>query len=334
MAPFSSASISRKAARKLWATSGSDESASGSRPVRERSTRMGSSGRASERARNRFQCSIDIESLLRALIERLALSFALPRPTGHNRLPMSCGTCSIGTLTNPGGNYVGVRLADSEDGKMTIVLAGEVLLKKGERIIVETDQGPEFAEVVTTDPLLAKPCSTKKARRLLRLASDSEFADFIERLELQDRAFLFVARRIAELGLPLKLAKCAVGFDRRKILVVYSSEERVNLRDLLREVSEEFHTRVEAKLVGVRDETKLMVGIGPCGLTLCCSTWLRGFHPVTIKMAKLQGITPNPAKLTGMCGRLKCCIAYELEGGIEGARRLGARGPDKKPAPP
>ncbi len=246
---------------------------------------------------------------------------------------MSCGTCSIGTLTNPGGNYVGVRLADAEDGKMTIVLAGEVQLKKGERIIVEIDQGPEFAEVVTTDPLLAKSCSTKKARRLLRLASDSEFADFVERLELQDRAFLFAARRITELDLPVKLAKCAVGFDRRKILIIYSSEERASLRDLVRETSDEFHLRVEAKLVGVRDETKLMGGIGPCGLTLCCSTWLRGFHPVTIKMAKLQGITPNPAKLTGMCGRLKCCIAYELEGGIEGARRLGSRGPDKKPAP-
>ena len=252
---------------------------------------------------------------------------------------MSCGTCSIGTLTNPGGNYVGVRLADAEDGKMTIVLAGEVSLKKGERIIVETEQGPEFAEVVTTDPLLAKPCSTKKARRLLRLASDSEYADFVERLELQDRAFLFAARRIAETDLPLKLAKCAVGFDRRKILVVYSSEERANLRDLLREVSDEFHMRVEAKLIGVRDETKLMGGIGPCGLTLCCSTWLRGFHPVTIKMAKLQGITPNPAKLTGHCGRLKCCVAYELDGGIEAARRLGhggvkGAGPRSAPAPP
>jgi cell fate regulator YaaT (PSP1 superfamily) len=247
---------------------------------------------------------------------------------------MSCGTCSIGTLTNPGGNYVGVRLADSEDGKVTTVLAGEVPLRKGERIIVETDQGPEFAEVITTTPLLAKPCSTRKARRFLRLASDSEYADFVERLELQDRAFLFSVKRIAALGLPMKLAKCAVGFDRRKIVLIYSSEERVNTRDILRDVSDEFHLRVEAKLVGVRDETKLMGGIGPCGLTLCCSTWLRNFHPVTIKMAKMQGITPNPAKLTGMCGRLKCCIAYELEGGIEGARRLGTRGPDKKPAPP
>ncbi len=245
---------------------------------------------------------------------------------------MSC-SCSIGTLTNPGHNFVGARLADSEDGKITIVFAGEVALQKGERIIVETEQGPEFAEVITTDPLLAKPCAAKKARRLLRLASDSEQADFVERTEIQDRAFLFAARRIAELGLPMKLVKCAVGFDRRKIVVVYSSEERVNTRDLAREMSDQFHLRVETKMVGVRDETKLMGGIGPCGLTLCCSTWLRTFHPVTIKMAKLQGITPNPAKLTGMCGRLKCCIAYELEGGIEGARRLGSRGDRKAPPP-
>jgi len=248
---------------------------------------------------------------------------------------MSCTTCSLGTLTNPGGNFVGARLADAEDGKVTVVLGGEVPLKKGERIIVETEQGPEFAEVISTEPVLAKPCSTKKARRFLRLASDSEYADYVERLELQERAFHLAARKIADLKLPMKLVKCAVGFDRRKVVVVFSSEERVNTRDLLREISDELHLRVEAKMVGVRDETKQMGGIGPCGLTLCCSTWLRSFHPVTIKMAKLQGITPNPAKLTGMCGRLKCCVAYELEGGIEGARRIGARPADRKPqAPP
>jgi cell fate regulator YaaT (PSP1 superfamily) len=223
-------------------------------------------------------------------------------------------------------------VADAEDGKMTFVFSGEVVLKRGERIIVEMEQGPEFAEVVTTTPILAKACSTRKARRLLRLASDSEYADFAERLELQRRAFLFAASRASALKLSVKIIRCAIGFDRRKIVVVYSSEERIALRDLLRELSDEFQLRTEAKLVGVRDETRMLGGIGPCGQTLCCSTWMRNFHPVTTKMAKLQGITPNPAKLTGMCGRLKCCIAYELEGGIEGARRIGAKGPGKGPA--
>ncbi len=245
---------------------------------------------------------------------------------------MGCESCSLGSLANPGGNYVGVKLADAEDGKVTHVFAGEIPLRVGERIIVETDGGPEFAEVVSTNPLLSKPCSSKKAKRFLRLASDAETSDHAERLELQEQAFRFATARVRDLKLPLKLVKCAVGFDRRKITVLYASDERVNTRDLTREMSEEFRLRVDTKVVGVRDETKLLGGIGPCGLTLCCSTWLKGFHPVTIKMAKLQGITPNPSKLTGMCGRLKCCLAYELEGGIEAARRMGAKAAEKRAA--
>ena len=243
---------------------------------------------------------------------------------------MSCSSCSLGTLVNPGGNYVGARLADAMDGKMTVVFAGEVGVRKGERIVVETEDGPEYAEVTTLSPVLAKSCSQKKAKRLLRLASDSESADFAERLELQEEAARFAAQRIEEQRLPVSLVKCAVPFDRRRITVLYSSEERANLRDLCREMSDRFRTRVDARMVGVRDETKIVGGIGPCGLTLCCSTWLRGFHPVTIRMAKLQGITPNPSKLTGMCGRLKCCLAYELEGGIEAARKMGSKGHDRK----
>jgi len=243
---------------------------------------------------------------------------------------VSCSSCSLGTLVNPGGNYVGARLADAMDGKVTVVFTGEVSVRKGERIVVETEEGPEFAEVTTLTPVLAKACSSKKARRFLRLASDSESADFAERLELQEEAAGYASKRIEELRLPVNLVKCAVPFDRRRILVLYSSDERANLRDLCREMSDRFRTRVEARMVGVRDETKVVGGIGPCGLTLCCSTWLKGFHPVTIRMAKLQGITPNPSKLTGMCGRLKCCLAYELEGGIEAARKMGSKGPDRK----
>lgn len=249
---------------------------------------------------------------------------------------MGCGNCTLGTTTNPGGNYVGVRLADADDGKVTVVLSGEVTLAKGERIMVETEQGPEIAEVMTTNPILAKPCAARKAKRFLRLASDREQSDYIDRIELQERAKELAHRRIEKAGLSVKLVKCQVGADRRKLTVVYSSEEKVSLRDICCQLSEELQLRVEARSVGVRDETKSTGGIGPCGLTLCCSTWMRGFHPVTIKMAKLQGITPNPSKLTGMCGRLKCCLAYELEGGIEAARRMAQKSGDRKqvPAPP
>lgn len=236
---------------------------------------------------------------------------------------MACSGCPIGSSVNPGGNYVGARLADAEDGKTTIVFAGDIAVKKGEHIIVELDNGPEFAEVTTTTPLLTKSCSTKKAKRLLRLASDSEYADYVERLEIQDRAFRFADDLVRRRNLDLRLVKCAVGFDRRKISVLFTADKRVETRDLARELASEFKVRVDTKMIGVRDETKLLGGVGSCGLSLCCSTWLKSFHPVTIKMAKMQGASPNPSKLTGTCGRLKCCVAYELEGGIEAARRMG-----------
>ncbi len=244
-----------------------------------------------------------------------------------------CESCSLGTWTNPGGNYVGVRLADAEDGKTTFVFAGEVRLKAGERILVETDGGPEFAEVTTTAPALPKACSSRKARRFLRLASDSEYADYAERLDLQREAKAFADSVVQERRLEMSVVKAQVGFDRRKIVLLFTADKRVETRDLARAVSDRFEMRVDVRMLGVRDETKLLGGIGSCGLTLCCSTWLKSFHPVAIKMAKMQGITPNPAKLTGHCGRLKCCVAYELEGGIEAARRLG-RGGDRPATPP
>ena len=242
---------------------------------------------------------------------------------------MSCTGCSLGTVRNPGGNFVAVRLADAEDGKATMVFAGEISLAKGEHIIVDTDEGPEFAEVTNTAPALAKPCSSKKAKRFLRLASDSEYSDYIERLEMQEKAFRFASQRIFQQRLEMKLVKCAVPFDRRKLTLIYESEKRINTRDLARDLSDEFGVRVELKIIGVRDVTRLLGGIGSCGYTLCCSTWLKSFHPVTIRMAKLQGIAPNPSKLTGNCGRLKCCVAYELEGGIEAARRLASKSREK-----
>ena len=249
---------------------------------------------------------------------------------------MSCTGCSLGTSLNPGGNYVGVRLADAEDGKTTLVFTGEIAVKPGERLIVETETGPEFAEVTSTSPALPRACSAKKARRFLRLASDSEYADYAERLELQHAALAFAEEKAAAFKLEMHVVKCAVGFDRRKLTILFTSDKKVETRDLARAVSDRFDIRVEVKMIGVRDETKIIGGIGSCGLTLCCSTWLKSFHPVAIRMAKMQGLTPNPAKLTGQCGRLKCCVAYELEGGIEAARRMGHGGDRERrerPAP-
>ena len=177
---------------------------------------------------------------------------------------MSCTGCSLGTSTNPGGNYIGVRVADAMDGRTTLVFTGEIAVKPGERIIVEAETGPEFAEVTTTTPVLAKACSSKKAKRFLRLASDSEYADYIERTELQDAARLFADAAVAELKLDLHVVKCAVGFDRRRMTVLYTSEKKPETRELARRLGDRFEIRVEMKTIGVRDETKLIGGdIGP-----------------------------------------------------------------------
>jgi hypothetical protein len=179
-----------------------------------------------------------------------------------------CSSCSIGTWTNPGGNYVGVRLADAEDGKTTLVFTGEVQVKAGERILVETDGGPEFAEVTTTSPGLPKACSARKARRFLRLASDSEYADYSERLDLQREAKAFADSVVEERRLDLNVVKAQVGFDRRKIVLLFTADKKVETRDLARAIAEKFEMRVDVRMMGVRDETKLLGGIGSCGLTL------------------------------------------------------------------
>ena len=119
----------------------------------------------------------------------------------------------------------------------------------------------------------------------------------------------------AEKQLPLKLIRAEESFDGRKYTVYYTSETRIDYRKLVADLATKYPVRIEMRQVGPRDETKMRGGLGPCGLTLCCSTFLKGFHPVTIKMAKNQNLSLNPSKISGMCGRLMCCLAYEDEGG-------------------
>src|SRR5258706_3561253 len=211
---------------------------------------------------------------------------------------MGCTGCSLGTSANPGGNYVGVRLADAEDGKTTLVLTGEVHVGVGEHLIVEIDSGPEFAEVTTATPMLGKACSSKKAKRFLRLASDSEYADYVDRLEVQDRAYRFALERVSALGLDLRVVKCALGFDRRKITVLYTADNRVETRDFIRDMSNELKMRVEMKMIGVRDETKLIGGIGSGRPTARFSNLAKGFPPADIRTAEGAGVNPEPPQLT------------------------------------
>jgi cell fate regulator YaaT (PSP1 superfamily) len=226
-----------------------------------------------------------------------------------------CGGCAGGNSFNPGGHYVGVRINDNEDGRVVFCDSQGAAVAKGQRVVVEGDQGLEYAQVLTLHPLIVKQCQLKDARKLVRTATDVDLASYEAKSSREKRFFQDVAEMATERRMPLKLIRTEESFDGRKYTVYYTSESRIDYRKLVSDLAVKYPLRIEMRQIGPRDETKMRGGIGPCGLTLCCSTFLKGFHPVTIKMAKNQNLSLNPSKISGMCGRLMCCLAYEDEGG-------------------
>ena len=224
-----------------------------------------------------------------------------------------CSGCSIGNKYNTGGNYVGIRLNENEDGRVLFCETAGARLDKNAWIVVEsTENGAlEYAQITTLHPLISKGCQVKNARKLVRVASETDLDSHRHKIEREKKIFDFIRERSAALALPMKLIRSQLSYDGRKLSVYYTSENRIDYRQLVRELLQAYGFRVEMRQIGVRDETKMRGGIGPCGKTLCCSTFLESFHPVTIKMAKSQNLSLNPSKISGMCGRLMCCLAYE-----------------------
>jgi cell fate regulator YaaT (PSP1 superfamily) len=226
-----------------------------------------------------------------------------------------CGGCTTGNSFNPGGHYVGIRVNEHQDGRVVFCESGGVSLEKGQRVIVEGEQGLEYGQVTTLHPMILKQCQLREARRLVRIASDSDLSNYEAKVGREQRFFDDTRELASEKRLPMKLVRAEESFDSRKYTVYYTSESRIDYRKLVSDLALRYPARIEMRQIGPRDETKMRGGLGPCGLTLCCSTFLKGFHPVTIKMAKNQNLSLNPSKISGMCGRLMCCLAYEDEGG-------------------
>jgi cell fate regulator YaaT (PSP1 superfamily) len=226
-----------------------------------------------------------------------------------------CGGCSTGNSFNPGGHYVGIRVNENEDGRVVFCETGGTALSKGQRVVVEGEQGLEYAQVTTLHPMIVKQCQLREARRLVRPATDADTASYDAKVERETRFFADTRELASEKHLPMKLVRAEESFDARKYTVYYTSESRIDYRRLVSDLALKYPARIEMRQVGPRDETRMRGGLGPCGLTLCCSSFLKGFHPVTIKMAKNQNLSLNPSKISGMCGRLMCCLAYEDEGG-------------------
>jgi cell fate regulator YaaT (PSP1 superfamily) len=219
---------------------------------------------------------------------------------------------------------VGIRINENEDGRVVFCETNGTALNKGQRVVVEGEHGLEYAQVVTLHPMIVKQCQLREARRLVRVSTAGDDATYQSKLGREGSFFRDVSELATERKLPVKLIRTEESFDGRKYTVYYTSETRIDYRKLVADLTQKHPVRIEMRQVGPRDETKMRGGLGPCGLTLCCSTFLKGFHPVTIKMAKNQNLSLNPSKISGMCGRLMCCLAYEDEGGRPALERPSA----------
>ncbi|MGE3177366.1 MAG: stage 0 sporulation family protein [Vicinamibacterales bacterium] len=184
----------------------------------------------------------------------------------------------------------------------------------GEAVVIDLDGVRQMATVVPAIPPIVarRQDGTGQAGRVVRLASREDIQHRLrqERREAQARAFALA--RVRELGLAMKVGRVELQLDGSRLTVYFTAEGRVDFRELVRMIAVEFHVRVEMRQIGLRDEARVLGGYGSCGRPLCCTTFLTVFEPVSIKMAKQQNLTLNPSKLSGLCGRLKCCLRYEL----------------------
>ncbi|MBB6451509.1 cell fate regulator YaaT (PSP1 superfamily) [Geomicrobium halophilum] len=181
----------------------------------------------------------------------------------------------------------------------------------GQSVIVETARGIENAYVVKEERTVGSDDVVLPLKKVIRLATADDHKQVEENIELARQAKDVCKEKIIEHDLDMKLVNVEYTFDRNKALFYFTAEGRVDFRALVKELASIFRTRIELRQIGVRDEAKMLGGIGPCGLILCCSTFLGDFEPVSIKMAKDQNLSLNPAKISGLCGRLMCCLKYE-----------------------
>jgi cell fate regulator YaaT (PSP1 superfamily) len=207
-------------------------------------------------------------------------------------------------------------------GHLHNYLAGGFALKRGDRVVVDSEAGTRLARVEIEPHEPAHTLDLSAMRPILRIAEDGDLRAEEDMLEREAEARRLCLHRIHERSLPMKLVDVRYSNDGHKAMVYFSAESRLDLRDLIRDLANTLRVRIETKQIGSREESKVTGGIGPCGRELCCSSWLRDFEAVTVKMAREQGLALNPSRLAGMCGRLKCCLRYEFATYVELKRNL------------
>ncbi len=186
-------------------------------------------------------------------------------------------------------------------------------LSVGDYVIVETARGTECGEVAEANKQVSDDKIIKPLKKLLRVATEADVARLKENKEKEKQAFSTCEKMILSHELDMKLVDVEYSFDGSKILFYFTADGRVDFRDLVKDLASTFHTRIELRQIGVRDEAKMLGGLGICGQPFCCARFLDDFQPVSIKMAKEQGLSLNPTKISGSCGRLMCCLKYEQD---------------------
>jgi cell fate regulator YaaT (PSP1 superfamily) len=189
----------------------------------------------------------------------------------------------------------------------------DLWLKLRDKVIVQGEHGETFATVFLTDPtLVALKRPGNVTREIIRKAEEEDLDQDDQNQKLEEEAFDYCRTRIAARDLKMELSEVEATFKRNRITFYFIAEHRVDFRELVKDLASRFQTRIELRQLGVRDQAKRLDGCGPCGREFCCSSWMKSFHPVTLKMAREQQLSLNPTKISGACGRLMCCLAYEL----------------------
>ena len=196
-------------------------------------------------------------------------------------------------------------------GKVYYFDPDELDVKTGDSVIVETARGMEFGTVTmdvcdVDDSEIVAPL-----KKIIRIANEKDHKQHIENVKKKERAMALCQEKIDKHGLVMKLIDVEYTFDNSKVVFYFTADGRVDFRELVKDLAGVFKMRIELRQIGVRDEAKMLGGIGSCGRALCCHSWLSDFEPVSIKMAKVQNLSLNPAKISGICGRLMCCLKYE-----------------------
>ena len=204
-----------------------------------------------------------------------------------------------------------VRLRDS--GQAQFYNTGNLAVKETNYVIVEHDRGLDYGQVVSPKDAFPDKNDKEPPKKIIRLATEADLKQIADNRTKAKEASNTCVKKVAEHKLEMKLVQAEYSFDRSKIIFYFTAEGRVDFRNLVKDLAKIFKARIELRQIGVRDEAKFFGGFGPCGRELCCARFLKDFEPVTIKMAKEEGLPLNPPKISGLCGRLMCCLNFEYE---------------------